>query len=261
MDYNYHTHTFLCMHAMGGMEHYISRAIKGGIKYMGFSDHIPFLRADNDYSNYRIRPQTIGFYFDELNRLREKYKDKIDIKIGFEMEYYPKDFERMLKSAVDYGAEYLILGEHCLEDESTPGTTYCTAPTDSEEFLKKYVSNVTDAIKTGVFTYVAHPDIINFTGSKEVYDREMIKIAEASEKYNIPLEINFLGIRENRLYPREDFWALVSKTNAPVTFGFDSHSAEDACDLESLPKAMEMVEKYNLNYIGKPQLILIQKTL
>ena len=259
MDYNYHTHTFLCMHALGAMEHYVKRAIEGGIKYMGFSGHIPFLRADNDYSNYRIRPQNIGFYFEEANRLKEKYKDIIDIKIGFEMEYYPKDFDRMLKSAIDYGAEYLILGEHFIEDESTPGVLASSGETDDEEFFKRYVNNVVDAIKTGVFTYIAHPDIINFTGNPKTLDKGFMEIIRASEKYNIPLEINFLGIRENRLYPKEHFWELVGKTKAPVTFGFDAHTAKDACDLNSLPVAMKIVEKYNLNYIGKPEIIPIQK--
>ena len=258
MDYNYHTHTFLCMHATGALEHYVASAIKGGIKYMGFSDHIPFLRADGDYSNYRIRPQTVGFYIDEVKRLKEKYKDQIDIKMGFEMEYYPKDFDRMLKSAIDYGAEYLILGEHFLEDECAQKLSG-NALTDNEDYLAHYVKNVIAAIKSGVFTYVAHPDIVNFKGPDEIYDREMMKLIKVSEEYNIPLEINFLGIREGRKYPKEHFWELVGKTKAPVTFGFDAHHSSHAADFDSLPKAMELVKKYNLNYIGKPNLILLQK--
>ena len=260
MDYNYHTHTYLCMHATGGMDHYIKRAIEGGIKYKGFSDHIPFQRADGGYSNFRIHPLTINYYITEFKRLKEKYKDKIELKIGFEMEYYPKDFERMLKSAIDYGAEYLILGEHFLEDESVKGTkSYYAGGAKSDEFLITYVKNVVDGIKTGVFTYVAHPDLVGFDGAQEVYDREMMKIIKASEDYNIPLEINFLGIRENRRYPNDHFWELVGTTKAPVTFGLDAHHAPDAYDPDSLKIAMKMVDKYNLNYIGKPNIIPIQK--
>lgn len=259
MDYNYHTHTYLCMHATGGMEHYVMCAIKGGIKYMGFSDHIPFETASGRFSNFRIHPLTVGYYLAEFNRLKEKHKDEIDLKMGFEMEYYPKDFDRMLKSAIDYGAEYLILGEHFLEDESNKINNPYTGGADSEEALITYVQNVVDAIKTGVFTYVAHPDLIGFTGSKEIYSREMMKIIKASEEYNIPLEINFLGIREKRHYPNNYFWELVGTTKAPVTFGLDAHHAPNAYDGESLKVALEMVDKYNLNYIGKPNIIPIQK--
>ena len=38
---NYHTYTARCGHASGREEEYILRAIEGGIKILGFSDHIP----------------------------------------------------------------------------------------------------------------------------------------------------------------------------------------------------------------------------
>jgi len=34
-----------------------------------------------------------------------------------------------------------------------------------------------------------------------VFKTEMRKICVASKEYNIPLEMNFLGIRDNRCYP------------------------------------------------------------
>lgn len=74
----------------------------------------------------------------------------------------------------------------------------------------------------------------------------------------MPLEINFLGIRENRTYPTEAFWQIAGEEKAPVTFGFDAHNVQSACDSTSLEKALQMVEKYRLNYIGMPELKLIQ---
>ena len=44
----------------------------------------------------------------EISLLREKYKNNIEIKIGFEMEYYCDFFDKMLSDAIDFGAEYLI---------------------------------------------------------------------------------------------------------------------------------------------------------
>ena len=46
MDYNYHTHTARCGHAVGEDEEYVKRAIECGIKYMGFSDHAPIRFPD-----------------------------------------------------------------------------------------------------------------------------------------------------------------------------------------------------------------------
>ena len=173
------------------------------------------------------------------------------------MEYYPKDFEMMLKSAINLGVDYLILGEHFTENEHQGGR-HSLRPTEDIKDLKEYVSCVVSAIKTGAFTYVAHPDLVNFLGDMADYKKEIKKICEASKEYNIPMEINFLGIRENRNYPNSAFWEVAGEVQCPVTFGCDAHSPEHAFDKESLEKAKEMVEQYGLNYIGKPTIISIQ---
>jgi len=257
MNYNYHTHTYRCGHAAGSDEDYIIYAVNHGIKFLGFSDHAPFVCDDGFESNYRIPMEQAENYVKDIKVLKEKYKDKIDIKIGFEMEYYPKDFEKMLKSAIDLGADYLILGEHFTENEHQGGR-HSLRPTEDIKDLKEYVSCVVSAIKTGAFTYVAHPDLVNFLGDMADYKKEIKKICEASKEYNIPMEINFLGIRENRNYPNSAFWEVAGEVQCPVTFGCDAHSPEHAFDKESLEKAREMVEQYGLNYIGKPTILSIQ---
>ncbi len=257
MIYNYHTHTWRCGHASGTEEEYIKRAIECGIKYMGFSDHAPYVFPDGYESGYRVPANEAKCYVDELSLLKEKYKDKIDIKIGFEMEYYPSHFDKMLKNIIEVGGEYLILGQHFIGEEH-PGGCYTYSETDSTDTLKEYVAVVTEAIKSGVFTYVAHPDIIRFTGDVIAYKEEMRKICIASREYDVPLEINFLGIRDNRKYPNEAFWEVAGEEKSPVTFGFDAHDILSAYDAASLVKAKEMVKKYKLNYIGKPRLKIVQ---
>lgn len=258
MTYNLHTHTYRCSHASGTVEEYIKRAISCGIKYMGFSDHMPFICSNGQESSYRVPVSQAKEYFSEISSLREKYKDKIDIKIGFETEYYPLNFKDMLENAVDFGAEYLILGQHYTKEE-LPDGVHTIVPTDSTEKLRDYVATVVEAIRSGSFTYVAHPDIINFTGAEDVYQEEIRKICIASRECDVPLEINFLGIRDKRNYPNEAFWEIAEKEKSPVTFGFDAHDVESAFDEASLGRAREIVEKYKLNYIGKPKLILLQK--
>ena len=152
-------------------------------------------------------------------------------------------------------ADYLILGVHYLMPENDPDVRHTCQMCDSVDLLKKYVSLVIAAMNTGVFTYVAHPDVFYFTGDDELYKNEMRKICIESKKLNIPLEINFLGIRDGRAYPRMLFWEIAGEEKCPVTFGFDSHDAKNAYDGESYEKAMAMVEKYKLNYIGKPDIV------
>lgn len=256
MNYNYHTHTKYCHHAAGETEEYIINAIKGGIKYLGFSDHIPLKFSDGYESSYRVSVGDAGKYVSEIKELREKYKEEIDIKIGFEMEYYTESFEKMLQSAIDFGAEYLILGQHFYSEEYPFGLAVI-GQTDDELNLKKYVECIVAGIKSGVFTYIAHPDMISFTGDIKFYTDEMRKICVASREFNVPLEINFQGARLKRRYPNDDFWKIAGEEKSPVTFGCDAHHPKYAFDSEGLEKAKELVLKYNLNYIGKPEMRLL----
>ena len=258
MNYNYHAHTHYCHHAFGTPEEYVLSAIENGIEFMGFSDHAPFICANGTESGYRVYTAEAKAYCEEIKTLAEKYKDKIDLLVGYEMEYYPDDFDKMLELAINSGGQYLILGEHFSFDESL-GTLPNINESDSLEQLQIYVERIIEGIKTQKFTYIAHPDVINFTGSDEVYREEIRKFCIAAREYNIPLEINFLGIRTNRHYPSEKFLLVAGEEKAPITFGFDSHDVYSAYDGESFKTAMEYVEKYNLNYIGKPEIIRIDK--
>ncbi len=254
MNYNYHTHTHWCDHASGTPEAYIENAIQGGICHMGFSDHAPWIFPDGYESHYRVPMAKAEGYMDELRHLRETYRDKIALSIGFEMEFYPLYFDKMLDTARHFGGEYLILGQHFLGNEH-PGGHSSQRHSGNEEQLAEYVATVVQAMKTGVFTYVAHPDIFKYAGDRSFYLREMEKICTASCDGKIPLEINFLGIREGRNYPDESFWALAGKFGCPVTFGCDAHDAGSAWDGASLEKARELVERHQLHYIGKPELV------
>lgn len=260
MVYNYHTHTYLCNHAKGTPEEYVKRAIEGGIRYMGFSDHASFVFPDGYESGFRVPLSKLENYVSEISVLREKYRNQIDIKIGFEMEYYPAHFEQMLKIANDHGIEYLILGQHFLYEEHPLGKGSFNEHTDIQD-LKHYIHCLSEGIKSGVYTYVAHPDVLGFSCDTDAYRNEMRTVCILSREYNVPLEINFLGIRDNRLYPNEMFWEIAGEEKSPVTFGFDAHDVSSAFDVQSLDKANELVKKYNLNYIGKPRLVLIQDIL
>lgn len=254
MNYNLHTHTVLCGHATGSAQEYIERAVACGITELGFSDHLPFRFPDGYESFYRIPTAEVNSYKNALSALREAYKDRIKIHIGFEMECYPKYFDEMLQNARNYGAEYLILGQHFLGSEHPDGQSATTMTRDPAQ-LTEYVDCVVRGIESGVFTYVAHPDMINFAGEETIYINEMQRICDASVACNVPLEINLLGIRGSRRYPRKLFWELAGKTQVPVTIGSDAHDPQNVYDPDSLAVAKQWIAEFNLNYIGKAPLI------
>ena len=254
MRYNVHAHTPRCGHATGSERQYIEAAIAAGIREWGFSDHIPFIFPNGRENSYRVPMAQVQEYIDTVNALKEEYKGKINIYLGFETEYYPEHFDGMVENARKWGAEYLILGQHSVGSEPE-FFFWSTEATDNQEYLKDYANRVIAAIKSGFITYVAHPDMFNFVGDENVYNEEMTKIIKAAEECSVPLEINFLGIRDNRNYPTDKFWKLAQGHNISVVFGFDSHDVEGACDLASLPRAQEICEKYGLKILDKVELI------
>ncbi len=247
---NYHTHTYRCGHASGTEEEYIKRAIEGGIKIFGFSDHAPYLFPNGRQNGWKVQIKDAEDYFTTLNALREKYRDKIKIHIGFEMEYYPEHFEGMLKYVKNLGSEYLILGQHYIRNEED-GRGHTASAGHGEDDLVEYTDNVIEGMKTGEFLYVAHPDVLNFNGDKELYIKQAKRICEASKKFDVPLEINLLGVFDSRHYPNDDFWQVAGEDGCKVIMGLDAHTAIRAYDAESIEKAKKLVEKYNLNLIDE----------
>ena len=67
---------------------------------MGFSDHAPFVYPGGFQAGYCVHAEDAEDYIDTLKALREKYKGKIEIIIGFEMEYYPIYFDYMLSKMI-----------------------------------------------------------------------------------------------------------------------------------------------------------------
>lgn len=246
MNYNYHTHTHRCGHAEGTDEEYIQNAIERGIRHMGFSDHIPVKLPNPDSLDFHIYEEKISSYVKDMVALRDKYKNKIDIKIGFEAEYSREHFRDVRDVCRKYNIDYLICGQHFIENEQLE-YIYSIFENDNISDLKTYVSTVLSAMKEGAYTYIAHPDMFNFVGDPSVYDEEMRKICICSRVLNVPIELNFLGIRGKRNYPNDNFWRIAGEENSPVVYGLDAHSPVDSFDEKSLGSSAEIIQKFNLN--------------
>ncbi len=94
---NYHTHTVRCKHAVGTEREYIEAAIANGFKVLGFSDHVPQPYKNGFVSGIRMDMSEIPDYIGTLTKLREEYKDRIKIYIGFEVDGYKGYFESLMK--------------------------------------------------------------------------------------------------------------------------------------------------------------------
>ncbi|MBO4440129.1 MAG: histidinol-phosphatase [Spirochaetaceae bacterium] len=221
---NYHTHTPRCNHAQGSEREYIERAIECGFKVLGFSDHTPQPYPKDYVSTIRMGMDEIEDYTGTLAALREEYKDKIKILIGYEVEYTHKYFDRLITELKKFPLDYIIQGQHFAPDEVSGA--YMGFKSDDEDRLKAYVDLTIEGMKTGLFSYLAHPDLINFTGDDETYQKHMRRIVEASLECGLPLEVNMLGFVGGRNYPCDRFFKMASEMGAQFVIGCDAHAPE-----------------------------------
>lgn len=243
---NYHTHTVRCKHARGYEEDYIEAAIRKGFSVLGFSDHVPVPYPKGFVSGIRMDVSEIEDYTETLLRLRDKYKDDIQILIGYEAEYMPPYFDEMMKRIQEYPLDYLIQGQHFVKDEISG--IYAGSPTTEEAHLKDYVDVTIEGMKTGVFSCLAHPDLIHFIGDVDFYRAQMERLIKEAISLNIPLEVNALGYLTRRNYPCSEFFSLASEMNADFIFGCDAHSPDAILRPKDILGFPQFLEKNNITF-------------
>lgn len=222
---NYHTHTPRCNHATGKERRYVERALEGGFRELGFSDHTPyFFDEPGYYSSFRMRPEQLPDYVQTLLELREEYKDRIRLRIGLETEYYPRLFPRLLDYLRQFPLDYLILGQHALYNE-TEGV-FSPRPTDDVKLLTQYRNQSLEALETGLFSCFAHPDLFCFTGDPKEYEAHVRALCRRVKELDVPLEFNLLGLSEGKHYPDPVFWRIAGEEQPKVILGCDAHSPE-----------------------------------
>lgn len=249
---NYHTHTPRCNHAQGSEQEYVDAALSAGLKILGFSDHTPYLFPGDYYSTFRMRPEELSGYVATVNGLRDRYAGRLEIHVGVEAEFYPKYFDALLDFLRANQVEYMILGQHFVGNE--PDGSYSGRETADKALLAAYVRQSIAAMDRGVYTYMAHPDILNFTGDRSTYDEWMGLLIREAKDHGLPLEFNFLGFREGRNYPDARFLELVAKAGQPMVLGCDAHQPEALRVPDTEAKARALLDSFGIPILETVQL-------
>ncbi|SFV66208.1 Histidinol-phosphatase [hydrothermal vent metagenome] len=220
-----HNHTPLCNHAEGAIEEYIEAAIKRGTKVFGFSDHAPM---DFD-PKYRMKFEEMQSYEADVKAAKEKYKDKIEILLGYEVDYLEGHMdERVLYADVDY----LIGSVHFIDEWGFDNPEFIGhyEHTDIDAIWQKYFDTVEAMAKTGFFNIVGHLDLIKifkFMPKKDI--KEIAKDALlAIKESNMVLEINAAGYRKpiGEAYPSKELLEVAFALGIDITLASDAHKPD-----------------------------------
>lgn len=252
-DFCFHTHTQRCGHGAKdtGDKEWVKNAIKGGIKKLAFTDHIPLPDGMNHKANSRMDIAEVESYLTSIHYLQEKYKGQIEIESGFEFEYSDRDLAHLqeLKSKTDK----MVLGQHFVIDDKGQEHGIVRGKGGkqiSDEVLDLYAESIISAMDKGLPDVIAHPDLFmqardSFGAREEEITRAICR--KAIEK-GIPLEINFgkiaskldsgmsiEDIKKRTPYPSPEFWKIVAEEtriarengqDLLVIYGKDAHFPE-----------------------------------
>ena len=220
-----HNHTPLCNHAVGKIDEYIEAAIKSSTKYFGFSDHAPM---DFD-PKYRMAFSDVQTYEKNVLDAKEKYKDQIEILLGYEVDYLKNHMdERVLNADVDY----LIGSVHFIEGWGFDNPEFIGRYKDQDidEIWQKYFDTIEEMADSRLFDIVGHLDLIKVF--KFMPNKDINKMAEgaleAIKNADMVLELNVAGYRKpiGEAYPSRSLLKQAHGLGIPITFASDAHKPE-----------------------------------
>lgn len=221
---DYHTHSILS-DGKNSYEEMVEAAIAKGLDEIGFSDHVSIKPVD-----WAIQLEDIPVMTSQILDLRSKYKGKIEIRYGIEMDYFPGHEEEMKQLIKDIPVDYVIGSIHFIGDWNFDTDKSLYGKWSNDKLYAKYFKLVQQAAQSGLFDIIGHIDIIKKfrvypETNQEMLFEETIKIIKAN---NLVVELNTGGIdRPCAEYtPGPKLLEMCYRNHVPVTLSSDAHQAD-----------------------------------
>ena len=257
-----HTHTEFC-DGKSTAEEMVLSAIKKGFTSLGFSGHSPM-----DFPNtWGMTQENLPLYIAEINRLKEKYKDSIEVVCGIELDadyigVNLSDFAYSIGSVhqLRFGKEVYYLDYSADETRRCINNHFGGNPS---LLAKAYFERLRDFIINTPVTVVGHFDLIQkFCKTDEIFDESdpvyrnsaidaVRKILVA--KPGMIFEVNTGAMYRkgnDSPYPAKFILEEINHLGGRVTVSSDSHCTESidfAYDkAEEYCKECGVTETYNL---------------
>jgi histidinol-phosphatase (PHP family) len=227
---NLHTHTTFC-DGSASAEELVSEAISKGFVSLGFSSH-----AFASYGlSYCLRDE--NEYIAEINRLKEKYKDKLEIYLGIEEDAFePVDrskYEYLIGSMhyIAVKGEYLPidLGESCIKkclaafggSVADTSLAYYTALYDYVTRRRPDVVGHFDLLTK--YDELAEPYFLGNAQHDELARRFIAKVASDGHLLEVNTGAIARGMRRTP-YPSGDLLYEIKRAGGSVILNSDCHS-------------------------------------
>lgn len=230
MPADYHLHTPLCRHAIGAPVEYARVAVAKGLREIGFADHNPMPAPFDDW---RMTLEELPRYLAMVEEARAAVPG-LPIRLGLECDFLAGQEAWIEKLAGMADWDFLIGSVHYIApgwDVDNPKHLSRFHERPVEEIWDLYWNAFERCIRSGLFDFVAHPDLVKKFGFKPAgdlrrwYEPGIAALAETGGA----IEINTAGLRKpvGELYPSREFLELASAAAIPLLINSDSHAPEE----------------------------------
>lgn len=253
---DYHIHTYYSDDSTYPMEQVVKDAISKGITDLCFTDHVDYdIKEDADKLTPEQRqelklkiqhpnvPQyNVDYlaYLAEYQDLKEKYADKINLKLGMEFGLQIHTIPQYQKLFNSYPFDFIIMSCHQVENKEF-WTQEFQQGRSQDEYNQRYYDEILAQVKNyHDYSVLGHLDLIARYDKTGVYPfakiqdkiAEILKIVIADGK---GIELNTSSVRykihnaqgEHELTPSKEILALYKELGGRIiTIGSDSHKPE-----------------------------------
>lgn len=221
--YESHSHTTLCKHASGTPEEYAAAAEARGLKGIIFTCHCPL--PDGISSSVRMAPEQFDLYVEMVERARQRFSGRIDVRLGLESDYLP-GLESWLEKLHSRQSFHHILGSvhyHIPEYQKLfwNGSSF--------EFQQLYFKHLADSAETGLYDTIAHPDLVkNAQPGEWQLERILPDIQRALDRIaatGVAMELNTSGMNKSiaEFNPGPRILEEILQRRIPIVLGADAH--------------------------------------
>lgn len=234
------------LHSTGSDGHHspeevISEAIDAGYTYICFTDHYKF--PPDFHPSDRFFSDA---YAEQVKKLIESYKNKIDISFGAEFgwldnheAWYRQEIKRHNMDYALGSIHFVFVHEKPVFVDSNKENWIEAAKSMGgvRKLVEQYYGQMRVMVQQKVFDGVAHFDLIKiynkdselFSEDEKWYHEAVEETLDEIKKAAVCLEINPRGMRKPVGQPYPSLWILkeANKRGIPVTIGTDCHSNPD----------------------------------
>lgn len=230
---DYHIHTSFCNHASGSMEEFALQAVKMNFKEILFLDHLT-LFEENFKNSMTIKE--VPLYLYSIKRLEEKFKDKISIKCGLEVDFHPDFFSETEEICNKFDFDMIGASVHFVNgfNIASRKAQKSYSHIAKKDLIEAYFNAMDQMLDYNFFDSICHFDLIfKFFKNKDlkIFNDFKIKITSILEKIaekNLCMEINTGGFSHplKRQYPDVFILEQCLKMGIKTIPGSDAHKPE-----------------------------------